>query len=242
MRTLATGKWVALTLGGLLLIVAFGVLSWWQWQRAQRDQEVRPVQAWSEVFTPGQPPSTDDYGAHVTVTGTYDATHQLLVAHGRGFWVVTPLRTAEGPVVAVARADVTSADAPAVDDITPGTVTVVGYAQPFEGDPGTPSTLPPGQSDRLTESAFGSAYDLADGWVALVSQTPPAAVAAPLVPPAVGGSASAGLRLQNLSYAFQWLVFAGFVVFFWVRMLRDDLRRAADEAPPAPVEPVREVY
>ena len=242
MRTLATGKWVALTLGGLLLIVAFGVLSWWQWQRAQRDQQLKPVQPWTEVLAVGQPLSTDDYGVPVTVTGTYDATHQLLVKHGRGFWVVTPLRTVEGPVVAVARADVASADAPAVSDITPGTVTVVGAAQPFEGDPGTPSTLPPGQSDRLTESALAASYDLVDGWVAMETQTPPAAVAAPLVPPAIGGTAGAGLRLQNLSYAFQWLVFAGFVVFFWVRLLRDDLREAAAEAPPAPVEPVREVY
>lgn len=242
MRTLATGKWVALTLGGLLLIVAFGVLSWWQWQRAQRDEVVRPVQPWGEVFAPGQPPSTDDYGAHVTVTGTYDATHQLLVEHGRGFWVVTPLRTADGAVVAIGRADVESATAPAVADITPGTVTVVGWAQPFEGDPGTPSSLPPGRSDRLTEAAFGSSYDLADGWVALESQTPPPAVEAAPVPPAVGGTGSTGLRLQNLSYAFQWLVFAGFVVFFWARMLRDDLRQAAAEAPPTPVEPVREVY
>ena len=242
MRTLASGKWVALTLGGLLLIVAFGVLSWWQWQRAQRDQEVRPARPWSEVFAPGQPPSTDDYGATVTVTGTYDAAHQLLVRHVRGFWVVTPLRTAQGPVVAVARADVDSATSPAVSDVTPGTVTVVGSAQPFEGDPGTPSTLPPGQSERLTEAALAASYDLADGWVAMESQTPAPAVAAPPVPPAVGGSAGTGLRLQNLSYAFQWLVFAGFVVFFWVRMLRDDLRQAAEEAPPAPAEPVREVY
>ena len=242
MRTLASGKWVALTLGGLLLIVAFGVLSFWQWQRAQRDQAVRPVQPYAEVFVQGEPLGTDQYGARVTLTGTYDADHQLLVRHGRGFWVVTPLRTAEGPVVAVARADVTSTDAPAVADVTPGTVTVVGFAQPFEGDPGTPSTLPAGQSDRLTEAALGASYDLVDGWVALESQTPPAAVAAPTVPVALGPTAGSGLRLQNLSYAFQWLVFAGFVVFFWVRMLRDDLRTAADERPPAPVEPVREVY
>ncbi len=242
MRTLASGKWVALTLGGLLLIVAFGVLSWWQWQRAQRDEEVRATRAWIDVFGPDRPPSTQDYGVPVTVTGTYDAAHQLLVKHGQGFWVVTPLRTTQGPVVAVARADVDSATAPAVSDITPGTVTVIGSAQPFEGDPGTPSTLPAGQSDRLTEAAFGASYDLADGWVAMQTQTPAPAVAAPPVPPAVGGAAGTGLRLQNLSYAFQWLVFAGFVVFFWVRMLRDDLRHAAVEAPPEAAEPVREVY
>jgi cytochrome oxidase assembly protein ShyY1 len=239
---LATRKWVALTLGGLVLIAAFGALSWWQWQRAQRDQEVRPVRPWTEVLAAGQPPATDDYGARVTLTGTYDATHQLLVKHGGGFWVVTPLRTTEGLAVAVARADVDSATAPAVSDVTAGLVTVVGFAQPFEGDPGTPSTLPAGQSDRLTEAALGASYDLADGWVAMESQTPPPAVPAPAVPPAVGGTASAGLRLQNLSYAFQWLLFAGFVVFFWVRMLRDDLRQASAEAPPAAAEPVREVY
>jgi hypothetical protein len=40
----------------------------------------------------------------------------------------------------------------------------------------------------------------------------------------------------------QWVLFAGFVVFFWVRMLRDDLRGTDAGAPRRETAPVREVY
>ena len=44
--------------------------------------------------------------------------------------------------------------------------------------------------------------------------------------------------LQNSAYAVQWWAFAGFAVFFWFRVLRDQLRRTSGrpepqvEAPP----------
>jgi len=242
--TLATRKWIALTLGGLVLIAAFGALSWWQWQRAQRDQVAPPVVAASDVFPASGPMSADDYGARVRVTGRYDATHQVLVAHGTsGYWIVTPLRPATGgPTVPIARGYVPHADDPAVADVTKGDVEVVGFAQPYEGDPGGTSTLPAGQIERLTEAGLAAPYDLTPGWVALESQTPAPAVAVTPVDPPVGRNASSSIRLQNASYAVQWLAFAGFVVFFWWRALRDDVRGDDVTAPPEATAPVREVY
>ena len=240
---LTTGKWIGLTLGMLALIVAFGLLSHWQWERAQRDQAVIvPVPA-SSVFSPGVPLATSSYGATVTATGVYDEAHQVVVVHGNGtYWVVTPLRTGSGEALPVARASVTSLGDPVVTDVSTGTVTVTGVAQPYEGDPGTTSTLPAGQAERLTASGLALPYPAAGGWVALESQTPASAVlSTPVQPPVTTGS-TASIRLQNASYAVQWLLFAGFVVFFWVRMLRDDLRGA--DAPPTrrQTAPVREVY
>lgn len=239
LRTLATGKWVALTLGGLLVIVAFGALSFWQWQRAQRDQvPPEPVPA-ASVLSDGVPLAAGSYGTRVSMTGAYDAEHQVLVAHAKGYWVVTPLRGADGLVVPVARADVSSPDDPATA-VTPGTVSVIGWAQPYEGDPGgARPDLPAGTTDRMTLAGLDLPYSVAGGWIALQTQDP--AAAASVVRPVVGGEYGGPLRLQNVSYALQWAVFAGFIVFFWVRMLRDDLR-AVQEAPPVPTEPVREVY
>jgi len=239
---LTTRKWIGLTILALAVIVAFGVLSRWQWQRAQRDDAVvTPVPA-TDVFVPGQPLAVPSYGATVSVTGTYDAAHQVVVVHGDGsFWIVTPLRPATGEAVPVARASVTSLKDPVVSDVTPGTVTVVGVAQPFEGDPGTPSTQPAGSTERLTASGLDLPYPAVGGWVALESQTPPGPQAV-LVEPPVSPQAGANLRLQNASYAVQWLLFAGFVVFFWVRMLRDDLRGADAREPRRETAPVREVY
>jgi cytochrome oxidase assembly protein ShyY1 len=240
---LARPKWVGLTLGMLVLIVAFGVLSYWQWQRAQRDRvEAAPLPA-SQVLPSGSPLEVSSYGARVTVSGAYDTAHQLLVAQGDGsYWVVTPLRTAAGDAVPVARATVQTVDDPAVADVTAGTVTVTGVAEPYEGDPGTPSTLPPGQSDRLTAAALALPYPAAGGWVALETQAPAPTVPAVPVPPPVSAESTPSLRFQNASYAVQWLMFAAFVVFFWVRMLRDDLQAAAPEDTPRTVAPVREVY
>jgi cytochrome oxidase assembly protein ShyY1 len=240
---LATRKWIGLSILALVVIVAFGVLSAWQWQRAQRDEAVTTAVAAVEVFSAGEPLAASAYGAVVTASGTYDAAHQVVVVHGNGtYWVVTPLQPSSGAAIPVARATVTSLDDPAVSDVTSGTVTVTGVAQPYEGDPGTPSTLPAGQAERLTASGLALPYPAVGGWVALESQTPPAAVeAAPVVPP-VTQQAGGDLRLQNASYAVQWLLFAGFVVFFWARMLRDDLRELGPAQTRPETAPVREVY
>ena len=239
---LATGKWIALTILLVVAIGAFGALSLWQWQRAQRDRvEPSPVPA-SDVLVAGQPLATTSYGLPVVASGAYDAAHQILVQRGSSFWVVTPLRAASGAALPVARAVVTGPDDPAVRDVTAGTITVTGYAQPFDGDPGTPSSLPAGQSDRLTAAALDLPYSVVGGWVAMSSQQPAPAVAAPLVPPPFGPSTGSPLRLQNLSYALQWLIFAAFAVFVWWRALRDDVADLSDQPPPAATEPVRDVY
>ncbi len=47
-------------------------------------------------------------------------------------------------------------------------------------------------------------------------------------------SASGGL--QNLGYAFQWPVFACFVVFMWWKTVRDELRRHRVRDAPPPTE------
>jgi cytochrome oxidase assembly protein ShyY1 len=242
LRMLSTGKWIALTILLVVAISAFGALSIWQWQRAQRDRTEPAAVPASDVLRAGTPLAPESYGVPVTAAGSYDAAHQLLVQRGSSWWVVTPLRPVAGPAIPVARAVVSSPTDPAVLDVTAGTVTITGYAQPYDGDPGTPSTLPAGQSDRLTEKALALPYAVTGGWVALSSQQPAPAVQAAPVPPPYGPSTGAPLRLQNLSYALQWLVFAGFAVFVWWRALRDDLADLEEQAPPSPVEPVRDVY
>jgi cytochrome oxidase assembly protein ShyY1 len=241
LTVLMTRRWIGLTLGMLALIVAFGALSWWQWQRAQRE-DVSPTVAATEVMGVGPLP-TSAYALRVEATGTYDAAHQTLVQHSpTSYWVVTPLVPATGPAVPVARATVSSPDDPAVSAVTAGVVTVIGVAQPYEGDPGGVSSLPAGQSERLTASALALPYPAVGGWVALLSQTPEPTVAGGAVVAPISGDAPAGLRLQNASYAVQWVLFAAFVVFFWWRLLRDDLRGAGIDRPRQEATPVREVY
>jgi cytochrome oxidase assembly protein ShyY1 len=177
----------------------------------------------------------------------------VLVTHGpQSFWVVTPLRPPTGPAVAVVRGQVADPADPQVSAVPAGTVAVVGRAQPFEGDPGSSSVLPEGQLERLTAAGLALPYDAVPGWVALEVQAPPSTLAS--VPAPIGLEATAGIRLQNASYAVQWVLFAGFVVFLWWRVLRDDVRvddvggdrahggRGVDPVPDAASAPVRDVY
>ncbi len=241
---LTSARWIGLTLTALAVIVAFGGLSWWQWERAQRDEPgvVAPVAA-SEIFLAGQVLADASYGTRVEITGVYDRAHQLLVRRGPAtFWIVTTLRPESGAAVAIARGIVSSPQDPSVSDVPAGVVTVAGVAQPFEGDPGTPPESPAGQADRLTEAALALPYVVASGWIALESQTPRPSHLLPSVPVAFGQSASSSLRLQNAMYAVQWVLFAAFVVFFWARMLRFEVRGVTTAPPAAPSSPVREVY
>ncbi|MEI8056832.1 MAG: SURF1 family protein [Actinomycetes bacterium] len=222
-------KWIGLTLAALALMGAFAALSVWQWHRAQADQLAQaPAVPASAVLSSESPLAVADYGAVVEISGVFDAGHQLLVRQSdSSYWVVTPLKPAAGASVAIARGTVGSPSHPGVTDLPSGLVTIRGVAQPFEGDPGTPSSLPAGEVDRITRAAFG-VPGLAQGWIAAVVQRPSSSLT-PVAPPLV---AAGGLRLQNVSYAIQWVLFAAFVIFMWWRMFRDDLAdtRAGDPA------------
>lgn len=242
---LATPRWIGLSLTAIVLIVAFGGMSYWQWQRAQRDElPPRETVPAASVLTPEAPPAQSEYGAPVEIAGTYDAAAQVLVDHGQGeYWIVTPLRPATGPAVAVARGAVRSTTDPAVAAVPAGPVVVRGTAQPFEGDPGTPDSGADGTISRLTASALALPYPGVQGWIALTEQTPPQQPAPAVVVAPFGSTSGKGIRLQNAGYAVQWVLFAAFVVFVWWRFLREDARLAAEQAPAPVAEPSRpEIY
>ena len=171
------------------------------------------------------------YGRQATVSGAYDAAAQRLIAQSNGYWVVTPLRTAAGAIVAVVRGVVPTATTMA--PIPAGTVTVSGRIQPYDGDPGVQpgdTATPAGQLPRLTPSALNPLVGgtVVGGFLTLTEQQPASTL--PLVPPAYTSQASSGLHWQNASYAVQWVLFAGFVVFMWQRWFRDEVVEAREQA------------
>ncbi|HET8971357.1 MAG TPA: SURF1 family protein [Candidatus Nanopelagicales bacterium] len=239
---LLTRRWIVLTVLAVAVVVAFGFLSHWQWDRAQREDV-----AAGQAADPGPVPiaellGTEDvaaaaYGRLVSVTGRYVPSAQRHVARGDGYWVVTPLRRAGGPAVAVVRGRLAAAGTP--PSPPDGEVSVVGRVEPFEGDPGVQpgdASTPTGQLPRLTAAAVQGTLDapVAPAWLALQTQQPGSELT-----PVVGPSdpqADAGLNWQNTTYAVQWLLFAGFVLFLWQRAFRDELRaRRAEASEPAPV-------
>lgn len=237
LRLLLTPRWIGLTLFALFVVAAFGVLSHWQWDRAHRDETAAtaasaPAPVPLPQLLPGSAPlDAAAYGRAVTVSGSYDQATQRLVPRGSTYFVIAALHPAAGgPAVPVVRGTVAHPPAPAPPA---GPVTVTGWLQPYDGDPGvqpSDADLPAGQVARIAPSALVPALgpDLVGGWVALTAQSP-ATPALPLVVADYGPQPHGGLLWQNTTYAIQWVVFAGFVVFLWARWFRDELNPDRDD-------------
>ncbi|OIQ87506.1 SURF1 family protein [mine drainage metagenome] len=232
----------------LILLAAAGVcgrLGVWQLDRAKERgaQNARAVQAARESTTPVPlgavlAPQTrftaEMVGRRVAVTGTFDASGQLLVRDrtrdGRtGFLVLTPLRVQESTstgastnaVLPVVRGWVPSADVGATVLAPPvGTVHVTGFLQASEAAGSIDDAT--AQTDAISSAQLVNRWGgpIYSGYL-VVSQLVPAQSVDVLAlqPPTVQG---AGLNLQNLAYAAQWWIFGGFAIFFWTRMVRDE--------------------
>jgi cytochrome oxidase assembly protein ShyY1 len=243
MSLLRTRRWLGFTVTVVLAIVAFGLLSMWQWHRAddkriqrlelQSALAVTPIPL-SEISYPGEGGLTaGDEWRHVTVSGTYDPPTQVLVRKRpldarNGFWAMVALRTSSGESVWVNRGWLpTSGDAlstPVTPNPPSGEVSVSGYLRPFESvDPSANDGLPTGQIAAPALEALPIVADLYPGYVQLRDSTPAqdGLVALPL--PTVDES-------RNVSYAVQWLLFAAVAMGGWFFFLRREAREDAEAA------------
>lgn len=251
-RILLTPKWIGLTLLAVVLIGAFSWLGSWQWSRSK----VQPVVDSSDpvatdsrllvsLYFPGQPVPDEVVGAPVTTRGTYDATHQLIlpgrtVDGVRGSWVLTPLLVSDQDAIPVVRGWVPGTPAATDVPVPAGRVRVTGWLETSESDALRPlEPLPDDQIGIVSSAELLSRwpYQLYQGYVVLDAQEPASDLTA-VLPPAAQPPPT-GIRWQNWGYAWQWWIFAGFVVFFWVRMLNEDLADARTSAQPPAMEEVR---
>ena len=168
----------------------------------------------------------DGYGRSVQFDGVYLGQHQLLLPaedRSNAHRVLTPLRQADGSIVAVIRGldGIEASDPPA------GQVSQKGVLLPSEQSPGGPATtLTAVQVPVLAQRWPGP---LVDGYVILSA---PDASEQGLEPAEATLPAGRG-RLRNGAYALQWWVFAAFAVGMAIRMARDQGRRvgSGDERP-----------
>lgn len=226
---LRTRRWQAFTAAAVVAILAFGLLSLWQWNRAEeKRQEFTAVEA--ALQGPPQPAERVAQPAEwqaVVATGRYVADEQYLVRNqpqdGRnGFWVVTLLDTDAGDDLWVVRGWVAVDLAKAATQQPPtppaGEVTVTGYARNSEAGPlRAGADVPVGQVSRLAVAELDqSAAVTTPGWFLIAARDPGLA---PIRPPEPTDS-------RNLSYAGQWLLFAAITIGGWFFFLR---REAQEE-------------
>lgn len=271
LRTLVKPRVLALHLVAIIAVVACTLLGRWQLGvfqdsgRPKVKQDPAPV-AVTSLVQAGQPMTTDMVSRRVTAEGVYEAGRRLLVAHrtadsadvggraaeGEGYWVLLPLRLADGTLVPVVRGWVATPDDPAAAAVPGGTVTVTGRMLPAESSQSVyRGGLAVGEGQVLTVSTaelinLWRGERLRPGFVVAMAEQPPAAPAPKPVavsPPTEPG----GFTWLNFGYALQWWIFGLFAVYMWFHFVRDAVRqdRAArqgagqgrepeDEPAPAP--------
>ncbi|GAB4099970.1 SURF1 family protein [Sinomonas halotolerans] len=258
LRTALKPQWIAALLGALVVSGVFVLLSQWQFSRSVTEappvvrstEEVRPL---TDVLEPGQPFTAQVADQMVGARGSFDASRQVLVRDrlqdGRaGWWVVTAFTVDGAPsvggesgvVIPVARGWVPSPEE--ADPPPSGILELTGRLLPSEGpEPGR--DLAPGQVATLSVAQLVNLWDAPSytGFIASMSEEGPDGD----VSAAAGSGALEPLTIApqpieqpvnwlNIFYAVEWVVFAGFAVFLWWRLVRDDWVRTqealADEA------------
>lgn len=233
----------------LLVSAVFAWLGQWQLERAvvsseTADKPTESVVALSEVATPGKPLRDSVVGQLVEVDGSWVAGDFLVISERvnlgqTGYWVAGHLATGTGPgdpAVAVAlgwAADSGTAEeaAAALNADTEASVVPVhgrlnasqGPEVPNGGDPFELTTMSvaaliniwPGMEERPVYNGYVVSADAPDGLVAIDA-------------PAVQEETT--VNWLNIFYAVEWVVFAGFAIFLWYRLVRDSWERAQEEA------------
>ncbi|WP_248305622.1 SURF1 family protein [Agromyces sp. H66] len=241
-------RWVLALLAALAIAAGFALLGQWQIERAVEQavvverptEQVRPL---AEVVEPDRPTEQAATGQRVEVTGAF-VPGDTVIVEGRlndgvaGYWVVAHLEVTDaapgGLPVALgwaADADTARAAVDRFDADAGGETTVVGRFLPSEApmapegdaDPQSMTTVAVAHlinvwadyDDRPVYFGYVTAADPAAGLEAISSPPPEQAVE---------------LNWLNVFYAVEWVVFAGFAVFLWYRLVRDAVEREREVA------------
>jgi cytochrome oxidase assembly protein ShyY1 len=246
---LLSRRWLA-----FFLVVALGawgayLLGQWQFHRLEDRKESNHTTATNLAAPPvpidrlmdvGSGPDEDDAWRRVTVHGTYDDAHSIVLKYqtrdgAPGIDVVTPLRTDEGAAVLVDRGwlgtDNTGGDRPELPPTADGRVTVTGYVRAdATGDSTTVDDLATRavSSERVAEVL---PYPLYGGFLDLAEQAPrPTTELGPVELP---DDTSEG---PHFFYGLQWWFFGALAIFGFFFLMYDEWQRARTERT-RPAEP-----
>jgi cytochrome oxidase assembly protein ShyY1 len=255
-KTALQPRWIAGLVFAIAVSGVFVLLSQWQFGRStQPEVPVNPateqVQALTKTLQPGDFFRGSVADQMVEASGTYDPAKQVLVA-GRlkdgktGYWVVTAFAVADAPVlkgvaaspktyIPVARgwiADPAAASAP-----PSGVIRLTGRLLPSEAP--VPNAAPePGRATAVSVAELINAWNVSS-YPAFVSATAEksgtddvgAAAGSGLEPLSIAAQPPAAkVNWLNLFYSVEWIVFAGFALFIWWRLVKDDYRRSLEDA------------
>lgn len=234
-------KIAALIILGVVLFAGFMALGTWQVQRLgwklDLIERVNTRVHAEPVATPG--PSqwaavdADDYEyLHVRVSGQYLADAQTLVQAstrlGRGYWVMTPLRTRRGFIVLINRGFVRALDngrGAAVPVPPPdGHVSVTGLLRMSDPDGRFLRPNDPAQGRWYSRDVAGIASQVGLSLQRVAPYFIDASAAAEPDKPPVGGLTVVHFRNAHLTYAITWYCLGALVIVAAFLVTRFELR------------------
>lgn len=241
-------RWVLALLLALAVAAGFALLGRWQLERAIASGET--VRSTSEtvlplerVVQPGGAVLEGATGQKVSVAGHFVPGDEQLI-EGRlnrgapGYWVVSHFVTDAGAAgIPVARgwtadkADARAAIRALSTDSAGASVTIAGRFLPSEAPVIPAEGADPHQMTTVSVAALINLWpDAATQPVYagyLVDASAPAGLERIYSPAPV---ADVAVNWLNVFYAVEWVVFAGFAVFLWYRLVRDAVEREDEEA------------
>jgi len=240
-------RWIGALILSLAIAASFAALGQWQLSRSLEGGEITEQQ--SEALVPldslataQEPLSYLTTGRAVSVTAQLVAGDYVILsgrnndAQGMGYWVVAHGVEPSGASVAIALgwAATSDAAASAIDrlEASPPASSFTGRLLPTES---------PQQSDfEEGERTALAVSELVNLWAEVpagtyggyvVSFEAPADLEAIDSPPP---STEVSINLLNVFYAVEWVVFAGFAVFLWYRLVRDVWEEEREAPTPHP--------
>jgi len=242
-------RWIAALLFALALAATFALLSQWQLSRSvtngtvvSRDTET--VEQLTSLAKPQTGTTDMQDGQLIEATGHWVPGDGIIVSDrlndgDKGYWVIghfsvdTTSATTDagaGLPVAVGWAKTGSAARAALSTLNErsGAATVSGRY--FAGEAPQDSDFEHGKLTSVSSGAMLNTWKTVDpagiygGY--LVSAKAPAGLTAIYSP---APTSSIEVNWLNIFYAVEWIVFAGFAVFLWYRLVRDAHEREVEE-------------
>ncbi len=235
-------KWIAMLVFALLVAALFAWLGHWQLDRSV--ESLRPAHTATETRVPlasvqaPQEEFLDKFtGQKVSMSGTF-AAHDFRAVSDRlrngdsGYWLVDRFEYsgANASVVVALGWAKTAADARQAITFVPTstTVTIGGRYLPTEAaDDGqfVNGRLTVVSVPQLINEWNDVTGDVYNGYV--VADRTWGGMTAIYSPPPID---KATVNWLNIFYAVEWVVFAGFAIFLWYRLVKDDFERIHEEA------------
>jgi cytochrome oxidase assembly protein ShyY1 len=258
LKTALKPRWIAGLLFAIVISGVFVLLSQWQFGRSTQPEvpvsttteELKPLTA---VLQPGDFFHGSVADQMISATGSYDPQKQVLVPDrfndgAKGYWIISAFAVKDAPVLTGAGASAQTwipvargwvAD-PA-DAVAPpsGTIELTGRLLPSEGP--LPKTDPgPGRASAVSVAELINVWEVSSypGFIAASSEhagtadVGAVAVSGADVKPLKVGPQPPAQKVNwlNLFYSVEWVVFAGFALFIWWRLVKDDYRRGLEDA------------